>query len=75
MISPTCDFFLNFVAALGDTTGGHSVQSPLVEDNAQQGTKEGMGRDADGRKGAGAGVLEVISDYCLIRTVSPLFCT
>jgi hypothetical protein len=39
MIPPkhSCYFFLlNFIAALRDTTGGHFVQSPLAEYNAQQ---------------------------------------
>jgi hypothetical protein len=55
MITNLIVIIINFVAALEETSGGHSiVQSPLVEDNAQ-GTEEGMGRDADSQEGASAG--------------------
>jgi hypothetical protein len=64
-------FLLNFVAALGDTTGGHSAQSPLAEDNAQQGTDEGMGIDADGQEGVGAG--GVGGNFRLVFDIVELF--
>jgi hypothetical protein len=68
----SCDFFLlNFVAALGDTTGGHSVQSPLAEDNAQQGTDEELGIDADGQEGVGAG--GVGGNFGLLFDIADLF--